>query len=237
VCAFDYWIRKVEEWEQQRYEWLSERPLPPQEAEVIHFPQKDREITRNEGGEYTVSMASWGLVPHWAEDKKIGRKMYNARSETVDKLSSFEYSFRERRCLLLGTGIGEWADVIEERENRKQTVRFTIDGGAPYAYAGLWTVWYGGPNKDKTISLFGQDEEEPFLSCTMITGKPNELVAAVHSRMPVVLHPKDYETWLDPNATPEQLRALFKPFPADRMELEYVTLPPRGSNKKSESAA
>jgi putative SOS response-associated peptidase YedK len=236
VCAFDFWIKQVEKWEEQRHEWLKAIGMPAQPTTRINWPQKNREIIRLNEGTPEVVQASWGLVPYFAdEEKRYVRKYstYNARCETVDKLRSFKDSFQRRRCLLVGTAVGEWADGIE---GRKQSVRFTVDDGQPYAYAGIWTEWRGGPNwekeREKVVDLFGETERPYLLSCTMITCEPNPLVAQVHSRMPVILHEKDYAAWLDPEASPEQLKALLTAFPADRMQMEFVTLPPRGSKKR-----
>ncbi len=49
---------------------------------------------------------------------------------------------------------------------------------------------------------------------TIITGNPNELVAPIHNRMPVILVPANYARWLDV----EQL---------DAVELLRPTLPRR----------
>ena len=54
-------------------------------------------------------------------------------------------------------------------------------------------------------------------SCTIITTRPNELVAPVHDRMPVIL-PSDAEAvWLDPSISRDQALSLLGPYPADLM--------------------
>jgi putative SOS response-associated peptidase YedK len=40
--------------------------------------------------------------------------------------------------------------------------------------------------------------------------------------MPVILHPDDYDRWLDPQTPIEGLRALLKPFPAQLMRADAV---------------
>lgn len=54
--------------------------------------------------------------------------------------------------------------------------------------------------------------------CTIITTQPNELVAPIHNRMPVILLPEDEDRWLDPDMTaPEEIVSLLRPYPADLM--------------------
>ena len=79
--------------------------------------------------------------------------------------------------------------------------------GAPFAFAGLWTTW--GP-KDAEL-----------VTCTIITGEPNELAAPIHNRMPVILAPSDYERWLDVEQA--DATALLRPYAADRMNAYPVS--------------
>ncbi len=61
-------------------------------------------------------------------------------------------------------------------------------------------------------------------SCAIITTEPNSLVAPVHNRMPVILHPIDYDQWLDPlNQDVTALQTLLLPFPASEMQSEQVS--------------
>lgn len=48
---------------------------------------------------------------------------------------------------------------------------------------------------------------KPLKSCTMIITEPNEFVAEVHDRMPVLLTEKDYDPWLRAEAGIELLKA------------------------------
>jgi putative SOS response-associated peptidase YedK len=89
--------------------------------------------------------------------------------------------------------------------------------------AGLWDTW-NAPD-GSTIK-----------TCALITTEPNELMAMIHDRMPVILHPRDYAKWLDPSPqTPDQLLPLIKPFPADVMDAYPVsTLVNKASNDMAE---
>lgn len=154
-----------------------------------------------------LEMLRWGLIPSWADDPRIGSRMINARSETAPEKPSFRKAFKERRCLILADGFYEW----QKTNNGKQPFYIRMENGSPFAFAGLWESW--------------QDPEGPEVrSCTILTTDPNELLAPVHNRMPVILHPEDYELWLDPDVREvDLLSPLLVPYPADSMEAYPVS--------------
>ena len=85
--------------------------------------------------------------------------------------------------------------------------------GEPYAFAGLWEVWKG-PNRD----------QEPLRSCTIITTTPNEPMAAIHDRMPVILPRSAWATWLDRDIDDlEMLGQLLVPAPAEIITMHTVS--------------
>ena len=126
----------------------------------------------------------WGLVPFWAKDKTIGNRLINARSETAATKPSFRNAFKKRRCLILADGFYEW----KGEKGQKQPMLLTLPDGNPFAFAGLWEIW---DNKDK--------EQTPYRSCTILTRAASESVIPIHNRMPVILKPEAFDTWLDPD--------------------------------------
>ena len=83
--------------------------------------------------------------------------------------------------------------------------------GSPMVFAGLWESWKspGG---------------EVIESCTILTTTSNKLIESLHDRMPVILHPQEYDIWLDREMTdPEKLKHLYKSYPADLMEIYPVS--------------
>ncbi|MFN2190460.1 MAG: SOS response-associated peptidase, partial [Candidatus Promineifilaceae bacterium] len=125
-------------------------------------------------GDRELTYFHWGLIPRWAKDTKIGSRMINARSETAAEKPSFRSAFKYRRCLVPADGFYEWQKV----NGGKQPVRIQMKNGDPFAIAGLWENW---------ISSDGSEID----SCTLLTTEPNDLLRAVHNRMPVLLHPDD----------------------------------------------
>jgi len=136
----------------------------------------------------------WGLIPSWAQDPKVGQRMINARSETLLEKPSFRGPVRHRRCLVLADGFYEW----QQTGDGKSPIYIRRRDCEPFAFAGLWDRWEKG--------------DEPIASCTVLTTEPNALVAGYHHRMPVILNPEDYDTWLDPDQTdPTPLARLLVP--------------------------
>jgi len=149
-----------------------------------------------------LSLLKWGLVPSWAKDTKIAYSTINARANTVATKPAFRTAYKKRRCLVLADGYYEWEQVGKT----KLPWLYEIDGGKPFAFAGLWEAWYG------------QSEDMPPLeSCTIITTEPNALASRFHDRMPVILHPDDYDDWLGGEKIP------LVSFEAERMSAKPVS--------------
>lgn len=144
----------------------------------------------------------WGLVPWFAEDLKVGARHINARAETVASKPTFKDSFRRRRCIVPADGFYEW----ERKESGGKLPHYLFrSDGSPLALAGLWGSWRDG-------------EGERVVSCTVITTTPNDLVAPIHDRMPVVLSREHWDRWLDPGFEDvSALRAMLVPFDASAM--------------------
>jgi putative SOS response-associated peptidase YedK len=157
-------------------------------------------IREREGGGNRLDFLKWGLIPSWAKDPSIGSRMINARSETLEEKPAFRTPFKFRRCLVPASGFYEW----EVLGGKKVPRYFRLRDGAPMVFAGLWESWRA-PD--------GASVE----SCTILTTAANSLVEPLHLRMPVILKPGDFSTWLDRN-DPGKLKGLLLPYPAEGME-------------------
>ena len=146
-------------------------------------------------GEREARLMRWGLVPRWAKDLKVGYKMINAKAENLT--SSRAYAplvgkFRHR-CLIVADGFYEWMKAEDPKQPR-QPWRFTVDGGEPFAFAGLCTRKEWEDEEDRGF------EDGWLYSCTIVTTTPNEVVAKVHDRMPAILPSAEAEAaWLRPD--------------------------------------
>jgi putative SOS response-associated peptidase YedK len=165
-------------------------------ATVLHNPETNQR---------EFQQLTWGLIPSWMKDPKMGVKLINARSETVAEKPAFRSAFQHRRCLVLADGFYEW-----KRENgQKQPFYLRLSNGQPFAFAGLWERWRPPQHNS---------EAEEIRSCTILTTAANELVQPIHERMPVILAPQDYDLWLNSQMpTSDALQQLLCPYPAEAM--------------------
>lgn len=163
----------------------------------------------------------WGLIPAWAKDPAIGNKLINARGETLAEKPSFRGGFKYKRCLIVADGFYEWKTLPGSKTKTPYFIH--MKDRKPFAFAGLWDEWHS-PDGDSVRT------------CTIITTEPNQLMSTLHNRMPVILHPDDYQQWLDPTPqTPDKLLHLIKPFPADAMAAYPVsTLVNKPANDRPE---
>jgi putative SOS response-associated peptidase YedK len=148
-----------------------------------------------------LQMLQWGLVPFWAKDPKIGHQLINARAETLSEKPSFRQAFVRRRCLIPANGFYEW----HTEGGEKRPLYFSDAESRPFFMAGLWELW---------ISDDGSEIE----SCTLLTTEPNDFLAPIHNRMPVIIAPDDFDLWLDPGAQhPGEVQHLLRAYPAEAM--------------------
>jgi putative SOS response-associated peptidase YedK len=159
--------------------------------------------------DYSVHLDSlrWGLIPSWAKDGQTGPPLINARSETIAEKPAFRQAIKYRRCLIPASGFFEWL-----REGDKKLPRYIrLKDGAPMIFAGVWESGKGPDGK-------------PIDTCSILTTAANDLVVPFHDRMPVILHPAEFEAWLDRDQRdPVKLKRLYEPFPADLMKAHPVS--------------
>jgi len=147
-----------------------------------------------------VTAYRWGLIPHWATAAKVGSRMINARAETITVSPVFRDAFVRKRCIVPVESFYEW-----KRDGTiRQPYRIVRRDGEPLALAGLWAGWRE-PDTGAVRRTF-----------SIVTTTPNEAVAALHDRMPVVLERETWDRWLDPRpADPSELMGLLAPSEAD----------------------
>jgi putative SOS response-associated peptidase YedK len=165
-------------------------------------------VTTDRSGEPRGELLRWGLVPSWADSPRIGAKLINARVETVAEKPAFRTAFARFRCLIVADGFYEWRRAAGEP---KRPFHITRDDAAPFAFAGLWSIWHG-------------PDEQTLRTCTIITRPANAAIAALHDRMPVILDPADEADWLDTSTPEGALREILAGLPAQRTALAEVGL-------------
>ncbi len=145
-----------------------------------------------------LRLLTWGLVPSWSKDVKVGPRMTNARSESLLTASSFARAAAARRCLVPADGWYEWqvspTALDAKGKPRKQPFFIHRSDGAPLAMAGLYEFWH-----DKSLA---EDDPDAWLATyTIITTVAESGLDRIHDRQPLVLERADWRGWLDPAPT------------------------------------
>ncbi len=146
----------------------------------------------------------WGLIPAWAKDEKM--QFINARSETAHEKPSFKNSLKSQRCLIPADGFLEWQGMGKE----KQPYYIQLKAQALFAFAGLWSTWSN--HEGQSLNTF-----------TILTTEANKILAPIHARMPVILPPEHYNTWLAPDSSLDAVRELMAPYPSDQFDFHPVS--------------
>jgi putative SOS response-associated peptidase YedK len=149
--------------------------------------------------ERQLRLLTWGLVPSWAKDLKIGMRMINARAESVLDKGAFAKAALSRRCLVPARGWYEWqkSPVAKDAKGnpRKQPFFMHRADGHTVAFAGLYEFW-----RDRDIA--DADDPQAWLTTfTIITTEAEPGLDRIHDRQPLVLEPEDWGPWLDPALT------------------------------------
>jgi putative SOS response-associated peptidase YedK len=153
----------------------------------------------------------WGLVPPWARELGKGLNPINLRAETAATKQPFAKLLPDpgHRCLVLADGWYEWLKP-ERKGGARVPFRYTVDDGAPFAFAGLWDERRVGGERIGSVTLF--------------TTRANAVAAPVHDRMPVILPPSAWGEWLRPgNDDMVSLGELLVPAPSSLLTLRPVS--------------
>lgn len=166
------------------------------------------------GAEAACDLARFGLVPRWCKNQRhateMGRRTYNARSETVGEKPSFRAPWRERRFALAPMeNFYEpcWEDAAH---NGGRAVRWRIQraDGQPFCAAALWERW-AAPDTGEIVTSF---------TLLTVNADGHPLMGRMHrpgdeKRMVVIVPPQRHTEWL--HATSEQALAFMQTTPAE----------------------
>jgi len=158
-------------------------------------PGQSVPIIRNAGQGNELLLARWGLIPHWSREPSTKYSTINARAETVAEKPSYRDAFKRKRCLIPANGFYEW----RRDGDRKTPHHIHAPDNGLLAFAGVWDHW------DK--------QGEGFDSCSIIVTTASRIMQPIHERMPVILNPAQYSTWLNPaHYNRAQLESMLVPY-------------------------
>jgi putative SOS response-associated peptidase YedK len=151
----------------------------------------------------------WGFIPSWVKEIKPGKPLINARGETLLEKPSFRNAVRRRRCLIPADGYYEWLGDVPGKKIPHFIHR--PDHGL-FALAGLWEHWLGADGSELETAA-------------IITTAPNDVIAQIYGRMPVVIHPENFAQWLDvKNVEAKEVAQFLKPAPIDYFVFQSTVL-------------
>lgn len=162
------------------------------------YPGEEVPVIRLDHDHLEPSLMRWGFRPNWATKSKA---QINARSEGIEAKPMFKGSFSSKRCLVPADGFYE---PVEGSKPRRYYF-FQQSEAVPFYIAGIWT-------------RFSAQGEDPHDTVAIITTTPNEVVAPIHGRMPVILHEEAVSSWLDPEVPQDRLQALLQTPSANALE-------------------
>lgn len=166
--------------------------LPNSEWRAEIYPTYPAPFIYLENGKPRCELAQFGLVPHWATDKKkFGLKTYNARSETVHEKPSYRSAWKERR---FGLVLAE--SFYEPNWETGKAVRWRIKSAdsEPIAIASIWERFI---DKETGEIIFS-------FSMLTINATGHEIMKHFHKpedekRSVVVLNENKYQGWIQAN--------------------------------------
>jgi putative SOS response-associated peptidase YedK len=159
-------------------------------------PTETIRILVERDGERRLAAARWGFQPFWADGARTEppRSWINARSETAWDSPAFGPALRTSRCIVPADAFYEWDRTTSPRQ--PYAIGPSREGEL-LAMAGIWSATRHAP---PTVAI--------------LTTAPNELVARIHDRMPVILPPDLVADWLAPDATPADLAPMLGAAPS-----------------------
>jgi len=165
-------------------------------------------IVRN-GSSNHIRLMKWGFLPPWAKDPgdTFKYKTFNARAEDIFTKPTWRSAIRHARCLVPANGFYEW----QATKSTKQPYFIYPKDQGLFAFAGIYNIWKN-------------EHGEEWDTYSIITTTPNQEMAKIHNRMPVILHPKDEKLWLDPNnESEESIASLLQPYGDGMLEIYKVS--------------
>ena len=184
--------------------------------------------TRRNGPHRALGTFRWGLVPSWAKDPSVGSRMINARAEGIATKPAFRTALARRRCVIPADAFYEWQRRAEPTGAPPASCHMPSADGT----ASRWPSPGSGRSGDRRPGLPAgpvcpasptcrvgracpaSPAADPFRTCAIVTTAANDMMAPIHDRMPVVLSPEDWDTWLSPDSDRALVAGLLVPAPS-----------------------
>jgi putative SOS response-associated peptidase YedK len=178
MCGLYSFKRSPEE-ARNLFNYLERPDFPPRDYVTPGGPMA---IVRKGGdGKRHFALVRWGFIPSWMKVVQPGKPLINARAETILEKPSFKNAICRRRCLIPADGFYEWEGDVTGKKKPWYVHR---PDKSLMAFGGIWEHWMGPDGSELETAA-------------IITTDANALVATIHPRSPLVIHPEDFDLWLD----------------------------------------
>ncbi len=154
-------------------------PLYPANSTDLFAELKPSESTLAiiwQQNELAAKQVQWGIQPNWSKTLLI-----NAKSETIHEKTTFKNAFNQQRALIPCQGWYEWKSPISTNHSPssktpKDKYLIKQKSLSPMLMAAVYF-----PNENQFVTL---------------TSQPNDFLATVHHRMPVIINKKNAKEWM-----------------------------------------
>lgn len=165
-------------------------------------------IRLNESGQRETARMRWGFIDERSKEPMARPRHMHARAETIDRLPTFSAAFAHRRGIVAVNTF----NVGEEVSPRK-TIQHVLTP-RDRKPIGLVAIWEAVKVGDAELLTF-----------VMVTTAPKELIGSVTDRMPAVIPPEHWDTWL--GGPREEAKALLVPYAGELDMALQPKAPPR----------
>ena len=214
VMCFNISINKMVEYLETRFNAVFVKPdlyKPIYHSSAFNTPFIP--IITNEAI-HDIQLFQWGLIPFWVKDEESANKIrfntFNAKAETIHKKTSFKFSIKNKRCLVIVDGFFEWREV----KGNKFPYYIKLINDEAFSLAGIWDTWV---NKET-----GESRN----TFSIITTRANPLLEKIHNkkkRMPVILKAEDEQRWLSDKLDIDEINSILNPYTEDDLKAYTIS--------------
>lgn len=191
---------------------IPERYVDAKGENAVAFPGSQMPVVTIEKPD-VIQAYEFGFIPHWADPEKLKeiRNTFNARIETISQLATWRDAWKNaQRCLVCTTGF------FEHNKREKRQMFIHLKKTEYFYYAGIYNDYVNKQTGEVRRTM------------AVITTVPNELIAQIHNRMPVIIVPGTENKWMDISSNPVQLLSEYKvPINASAMQMDYADGKPK----------
>ena len=143
-------------------------------------------------GSQAVFPMVWAFTQSDVENTRRSTPLINCRIETAASKPTWRESFSRRRCVIPAAYFFEWQRIKMPNGAVKAGQKYIVQpAGSDVTYmAGVYRM------------------EEGFPHFAILTREPEEEYKFIHDRLPVILPRESIAAWINPQSSPETVRAI-----------------------------